>query len=96
MFQFPRFPSLAGYLSITSSGFPHSEIFGSRPACGSPKLIAAFYVLHRLLAPRHPPYALSNLTYVALVYKLRMASLVLVNNPQRNSHYASGYLLRSA
>jgi hypothetical protein len=68
MFQFPRFPSLAGYLSMTSSGLPHSEISGSMPACGSPKLIAAFYVLHRLLAPRHPPYALSNLTYVALVY----------------------------
>src|SRR5258708_40167021 len=29
---------------------------------GSPKLIAASHVLHRLLAPRHPPYALSSLT----------------------------------
>ena len=28
---------------------------------GSPKLIAACHVLHRLLAPRHPPYALSSL-----------------------------------
>ena len=28
---------------------------------GSPKLIAVCYVLHRLLEPRHPPYALSNL-----------------------------------
>ena len=25
-----------GYLSITLSGFPHSEIYGSQPACGSP------------------------------------------------------------
>src|ERR1700744_4440163 len=42
-------------------GFPHSEIPGSKPACGSPRLIAACHVLHRLLAPRHSPYALSSL-----------------------------------
>ena len=30
--------------------------------CGSPKLIAACHVLHRLLLPRHPPCALSSLT----------------------------------
>ena len=43
-------------------GFPHSEIPGSMPACGSPGLIAACHVLHRLLLPRHPPCALSSLT----------------------------------
>jgi hypothetical protein len=43
-------------------GFPHSEISGSMPACGSPKLIAACHVFHRLLLPRHPPCALSSLT----------------------------------
>ena len=43
-------------------GFPHSEIPGSAPVCGSPRLIAAYHVLHRLLAPRHPPCALSSLT----------------------------------
>jgi hypothetical protein len=30
---------------------------------GSPKLIAASHALLRLLAPRHPPYALSSLTF---------------------------------
>jgi hypothetical protein len=50
------------YLGINQGGFPHSEISGSTPVCGSPKLIAAYHVLHRLLAPRHPPYALSSLT----------------------------------
>ena len=45
-----------------SEGFPHSDIPGSKPACGSPRLFAACHVLHRLLAPRHPPYALSSLT----------------------------------
>ena len=41
-----------------SGGFPHSEIFGSKPIPGSPKLIAGYHVLHRLLLPRHPPNAL--------------------------------------
>jgi hypothetical protein len=30
--------------------------------CSSPGLFAAYHVLHRLSAPRHPPYTLSNLT----------------------------------
>src|SRR5271155_4452231 len=47
---------------VHSCGFPHSDISGSKPACGSPKLFAACHVLLRLLAPRHPPYALSSLT----------------------------------
>ena len=54
--------SAAGYPGITLDGFPHSEISGSTLVCSSPKLIAACHVLHRLLAPRHPPYALSSLT----------------------------------
>jgi hypothetical protein len=33
---------------------------GSQPAGGSPRLIAAIHVLHRLLVPRHPPYALAS------------------------------------
>jgi hypothetical protein len=44
------------------AGLPHSEILGSQPVCGSPRLIAAYRVLHRPRAPRHPPYALSSLT----------------------------------
>jgi hypothetical protein len=47
---------------VHRTGFPHSEISGSMPACGSPKLIAACHVFHRLLLPRHPPCALSSLT----------------------------------
>jgi hypothetical protein len=47
---------------LHSEGFPHSDISGSMPACGSPELFAACHVLHRLLAPRHPPHALGSLT----------------------------------
>jgi hypothetical protein len=46
---------------MTPAGFPHSDISGSKPACGSPKLFAANHVLHRLLTPRHSPCALSSL-----------------------------------
>ena len=49
------------YRPIMAGGFPHSEISGSKPVSGSPKLIAAIRVLHRLLAPRHPPCALISL-----------------------------------
>jgi hypothetical protein len=45
-----------------SEGFPHSEIPGSKGASPSPRLFAGSRVLHRRLAPRHPPYALSSLT----------------------------------
>ncbi len=49
-------------LEVCSSGFPHSDISGSMDICSSPKLFAAYHVFHRLLVPRHPPYALSSLT----------------------------------
>ena len=64
MFQFPGFASVtyvfsAGY--SRSCGFPHSDIHGSKPVRGSPWLFAAYHVLHRLSAPRHPPNALTSL-----------------------------------
>ncbi len=59
----------SGYLDISvhrvcflsddlTAGFPHSEIHGSKLIRSSPWLIAAYYVLHRLSTPRHPPNAL--------------------------------------
>ena len=67
MFQFPpsRLLTLCIQIRIPevcSGGFPHWEIPGSKPAYGSPGLIAVNHVLHRLLVPRHPPYTLFNLT----------------------------------
>jgi hypothetical protein len=47
--------------------FPHSEIRGSCHICWSPRLIAAYHVLHRLWEPRHPPCTLS---YFLLRYRL--------------------------
>ena len=65
-----HFPGLAhtrlciqrAVMGVHPTGFPHSEIPGSKLACSSPRLIAACHVLLRLLAPRHSPYALSSLT----------------------------------
>ncbi len=57
---------------MTRGGLPHSDIFGSKLVCSSPKLFAACHVLHRLLAPRHSPYTLSSLT-------IRNSKLTLTN-----------------
>ena len=59
--------------------FPYSEIPGSKPACGSPRLIAACHVLRRLLAPRHPPYALSSLT-IKLTQHVAIAGLWMITH----------------
>ena len=52
----------AGMHEGSSCGFPHSDTSGSKGICPSPKLFAAYRVFHRLLVPRHPPYALSSMT----------------------------------
>ena len=52
---------------VLSAGFPHSDISGSQDMCSSPKLFAAYHVLHRLSVPRHPPCALPTLTVVGTV-----------------------------
>ena len=51
-------------------GFPHSEICGSMDICSSPQLIAAYHVLHRLLMPRHSPYALLSLNSCRISFQI--------------------------
>ena len=53
---------------MTRMGFPHSDISGSMHICCSPKLIAAYRVLHRLPMPRHSPCALFRLNYSPLAF----------------------------
>ena len=59
-FSSPGSHIIADIVPLQGTGLPHSEISGSKCMCHSPKLIAAYHVLHRLSNPRHPPYALSN------------------------------------
>src|SRR4029453_15865815 len=68
MVHFPALPSPTygfsrRYGGITRRGLPHSDTPGSKLVCSSPRLFAAYCVLHRLLAPRHSPCALSSLTF---------------------------------
>ncbi len=58
----PAYEFSGGSSDLTRKGLPHSEIPGSKPVCGSPRLIAACHVLHRFSAPRHSPSTLSSLT----------------------------------
>ena len=70
MFQFPSFPppslfySAGGTRAFPRVGFPIRVSSDITPAHGSPRLIAVYHALLRLLAPRHSPYALSNLIHV--------------------------------
>ena len=51
----PTYGFSGRYMGMTPCGFPHSDIAGSSLVRSSPTLFAAYHVLHRLLAPRHPP-----------------------------------------
>ena len=61
MFHFSGLPTLRCHGSAPV-GLPHSDIRGSRPACGSPRRFAACCVFHRPYVPRHPSIALDTLT----------------------------------
>src|SRR5918997_131588 len=49
------------WLLNSGGGLPHSDIRGSKLVRSSPRLFAAYHVLHRLRVPRHPPNALKAL-----------------------------------
>ncbi len=81
IFHFPGLASRpyafsAGCDRITGRGFPHSGIPGSPPVSDSPRLIAAYYALPRLRAPRHPPYALVRLTIIVPALLLYSSTVV--------------------
>jgi hypothetical protein len=107
MFQFPGFPpsSLCVQLAVavgSTAGFPHSDIAGSQPAHDSPALFAVCHVLHRLLTPRHPPFAFSRLSrhtetahhlYVCLARMLLPIRLLKcrVINPLADNRHTVGF-----
>ena len=66
-FNSPGLPLLPMYSAIdillsNRIGFPIQKSPDQSLFGGSPKLIAAYHVFHRLPIPRHPPLALSSLT----------------------------------
>ena len=79
MFQFPSLaPSYDGDPALPGSGFPIQKSPGHSLFASSPKLIAGSYVFHRLLAPRHPPCAL---TYLINTKSLRRLHTHFRNTP---------------
>ena len=66
---------------VCPAGFPHSEICGSKPTCGSPQLFAAGRVLRRQMVPWHPPCALSCLISYPETILLSPASASILRSP---------------
>jgi hypothetical protein len=57
--------------TLPATGFPIQKSPDQNLFSSSPKLIAAFHVFHRLLTPRHPPFALNSLATKYLTQILR-------------------------
>ena len=75
MFQFSGL-ALFRVTHLQCARLSHSEIFGLSLVCSYPKLIAAYHVLHRLLVPRHPPYALIRFKYCIIYFLCRVTDSV--------------------
>ena len=81
---------------MTPAGFPHSDIHGSKPACGSPWLFAAYHVFLRRPVPWHPPCALSNLIVTSeQLVKVSFKSLShFILRPTAKLFFATGFFTR--
>ena len=79
-------------------GFPIRKSPGQSLFSGSPRLIAAYHVLHRLPLPRHPPYALSSLTIKKTVNQsilpVRTLSLDFVPTTNLHMQLSKNYVLQ--
>jgi hypothetical protein len=81
MFHFPTLPPpalcvQAGAMGhYAPSGFPIRKSPDRSLVADSPGLIAGSYVLHRLLVPRHPPCALTNLATTDIDARVHCAVL---------------------
>ncbi len=60
---------LPGYTDFIGIGCPIRKSSDIMLVCSSPKLIAAYHVLHRLSDPRHPPYALNCFKKIKVYFK---------------------------
>ena len=68
MFQFPGFASACLCIQHADTaeavGFPIRTSPDQSLFASSPRLFAGYYVLHRLLPPRHPPRSASSLDHI--------------------------------
>ena len=74
--------------AVLDGGFPHSDTSGSKLVWQLPEAFAAFYVLLRLLSPRHSPYTpkklLCRLPYKILLFSFSRPELVRFQLPFLN------------
>ena len=71
----------AGDTTQLMPGYPIRTPWDPRSVDNSPRPIAASHVLHRLLVPRHPPFALTNLTT-----KMLASTVQFSNNTPPTTH----------
>ena len=93
MFQFPSLASGTyvfsdGSRGFAAGGFPIRKSPGQSLLGGSPELIAACHVLHRLLTPGHPPCALVRLTTTQRMKEFRTAHSESVVKEQEREYFA--------
>src|SRR6185436_11898998 len=87
----PRVPSThpmnsgAGDTTQLVPGFPIRTPWDHSSVDSSPRPIAASHVLHRLLVPRHPPSALSNLTTKMLASTVQFSTNNHPHPPHHNT-----------
>src|SRR5256714_5993256 len=90
-FTSPRSPlhpmnSDAGDTTQLVSGFPIRTPWDHSLVDSSPRPIAASHVLHRLLVPRHPPFALSNLTTKMLASTIQFSTNTQTPHTRHHQH----------
>src|SRR5206468_9958034 len=73
----------AGDTTQLVPGFPIRTPWDHSSVDSSPRPIAASHVLHRLLVPRHPPFALDNLT---TENKMLASTVQFSTNDQPTTH----------
>ena len=71
-------PSCDGCYVFNIAGCPIRKSSDLTLVCSSPKLIAAYHVLHRLSDPRHSPYALNCFKKIKCFYSGLRHLLLLV------------------
>ena len=90
-FSSPRSPcrpmySAGNVTELTVTGSPIQKSPDQNLFSSSPKLIAAYHVFHRLLTPRHPPFALCSLATKNYYHKYTLNALMRLNpNCQRSA-----------
>jgi hypothetical protein len=76
---------------LTVPGFPIQKSPDQSLFSSSPKLIAACHVFHRLLTPRHPPFALNSLAtkYLTQTFFLTLycAYIQIVKEQKKIQHF---------